>query len=372
MEVAPMPWSITLPDAENPGSNVTYTDANLEGLAYDDEPGGFRSIIASAAAAGQYANKATSGTSHNFTVSSKVFSIVGGFGFAAGSAVRCADAAGTSYMDGLVTAIDLVAQTLTVNVLSVGAGSGSNNSWVITLGTNTATIVSTPVSIANGGTAGTTASLARTNLAVKRHFDISSVVSTPPGSPTNGQTHIVGGSPTGAYVGHEHEITVYVNGTGWTFIVPDSGDSAYDAAAYSTYVYTGVNQSIHGIYAGSRWKALTNVLGRWLTGVGIASHYSVVTADHGTWMAVSTSALLNITLPSIAADSGAARGMSIVIEVPSSNGGNTVIAVSGGSNIRLADGTEAASITVNAGSYRCLHLVAGISGSINFWYVWRG
>jgi hypothetical protein len=367
-------WSATLVAADNPtGPPHTYNNANFTARNYArTTPGtGWGPLIADLAKTLEYSPKASSSTSHSAVVGSKTFAIVGGFGLYVGAPVTVVKSA-TDYMTGQVTALDLPAQTITINITAVTSAFGAYGAWVIGLGTANYVMATSPATIAQGGTGSGTAAGARTNLAIKRHFDIASVVSTPPGSPTNGETHIVGTAPTGAYVGHEHEITVYVTGTGWTFVVPDAGDTAYDAAAFASYVHTGTNQSIHGIYSGSRWKALTNVLGRWLTGVGIVSHYSVVTADHGTWMAVSTSALLNITLPSIAADSGAARGMSIVIEVPSSNGGNTVIAVSGGSNIRLADGTEAASITVTAGIYRCLHLVAGISGSINFWYVWRG
>jgi hypothetical protein len=363
-----MPWSITLPDAENPGSNVTYDDTNLEGLRYDDEPGGFRSIIASTAAAGEYANKATSPTSHNFTTGSKTFSKVGGFGFAAGSAVRLANVAGTSYMDGLVTAIDHVANTVTINVLSVGAGSGPNNSWVITLGTNTSTIVSTPVSIANGGTAGTTAALARTNLAVKRHFDISSVLSTPPGSPTNGQTHIAGESPTGAWAGQENKLPVYVTGTGWTFVTADPGDAAYDIAAEKVYVYTGAEQNTDGIYPGSWWKELTPVKKRWAAGGSKTAGYTVLNSDHGKWFqSVASGGARTFVLPSPAAEN---TGMEIVVEVEDGSTSSVTFSIAGGSNFRLANGTEAASILVNSSTYARYHFVAPPAGGLNAWYVW--
>lgn len=42
-------------------------------------------------------------------------------------------------------------------------------------------------------------------------------LSTPPGSPTDGQTYIVSGTGTGAWTGHDGEIAYYLN-TAWIFI----------------------------------------------------------------------------------------------------------------------------------------------------------
>jgi len=41
----------------------------------------------------------------------------------------------------------------------------------------------------------------------------------PPGAPQAGETWIVGAAPTGAFVGHEHELAEW-SGTGWTFVAP--------------------------------------------------------------------------------------------------------------------------------------------------------
>lgn len=363
-----MPFTVTLVDPNNTSQTITFTPESFEGFNYDDDATGFLAAMAAVAKTQEYVGLATSTTSHNFTTGSKTFTIVGGFGFAAGSAVRMANVAGTSYMDGLVTACT-PNSSVTITVLGVGAGSGANASWVITFGTNTSTIVSTPVSLANGGTAGATAAAARTNLEVGRLFRVISVLSAPPGSPVNGDTYLAGSSPTGAWSGHQDEVPIYASG--WTFTVPSAGDVAYDAGAKAYYVYTGTAQYTNGIFAGSKWKPLTPVKTRWTVGSDITANYSVVAADHGVWRrALPASGNIAITLPLLGGTTGI-NGMEIVIETSASNGFSTTISISGGSNIRLADGTTSASIVVAASTYKLLHLVAGQSGTGDLWYVWR-
>ncbi len=46
-------------------------------------------------------------------------------------------------------------------------------------------------------------------------------ISTPPGSPAEGEVYIVGGSPTGAWDGKEKQIAYF--STGWKFITPNEG-----------------------------------------------------------------------------------------------------------------------------------------------------
>jgi len=365
-----MAFIAALVDPDNPSQVIVFTDENFDGLNYADDATGWRKAMAAMCKTLEYAPKATSTTSHNFTPGSKTFQIVGGFGFAAGTAVRCANVAGTSYMDGLVTAIDLVAQSLTVNVLSIGAGSGANASWVITLGTSSSTIVSTPVSIANGGWAASTVAGGLANFELVQAYRITSVLSTPPGSPSNNQRHLVGASPTGAWVGHEHQIATYVTGTGWTFLTPNTGDAAIDLAQFYVYDYVGTAQYTRGIYTGSKWVFGNPVRSRWSIGSDITANYSVVSSDHGVWhRSLPASSNITITLPMLGATSGI-NGMEIVIETSSSNGFSTTILISGGSNIRLADGSTAASIVVAASTYKRYHLVAGQSGTDSLWYVW--
>lgn len=51
-------------------------------------------------------------------------------------------------------------------------------------------------------------------------------IDTPPGSPSNGYRVIVGGSPTGDFVGHAREIAHW-NGTIWVFTTPKQGMVTY-------------------------------------------------------------------------------------------------------------------------------------------------
>jgi hypothetical protein len=56
---------------------------------------------------------------------------------------------------------------------------------------------------------------------------VNSILGVPPESPEKGDRYIVGGSPTGAWVGHAWNIATY-NGASWTFDVAAEGWSAYN------------------------------------------------------------------------------------------------------------------------------------------------
>lgn len=365
-------WSVTLASADGTGVN-TYNQASFAGRNYarTSEGTGFGPAMADMLYTLRNAWRTTSSSSHSFTTGSKTFAIgAGGFGFEVGSPVRVAKSS-TEVMDGTCTAVDFEAQTLTVNITSV-AGSGSNSAWTITQSNYVSTTVSTPVSIPNGGTAAITAASARTNLEVGRLFHVTSVVSTPPGSPADQQKHIVGSSPTGVYVGNEHKTATFTTGVGWAFTTPTPGDVAYDSTARKAYVYTGTSNYSTGIYPGSYWVELTTAKARWQYNGIKSANYTVLASDHNKQYLVSTSGSnITITLPTPSAASGEAADMEILFEVPNSNGHNTIFQISGGSNIRLNDGTEAANITVTAGSYKLLHLKCGNAGSLNNWYALR-
>lgn len=66
-------------------------------------------------------------------------------------------------------------------------------------------------------------------IAVKQVF-----LNTPPGSPSGGDRYIVGGSPTGAWVGKEYKIAHSLNGT-WRFYDPKPGMQAYDYVNDTVY-----------------------------------------------------------------------------------------------------------------------------------------
>jgi len=72
-------------------------------------------------------------------------------------------------------------------------------------------------------------------------LSVTSILSTPPGSPANGDTYIVGASPSGAFAGHADSVAVwYTVGTpAWLFLPPARGHRAYNAATSSYWRYTG-------------------------------------------------------------------------------------------------------------------------------------
>jgi Protein of unknown function (DUF2793) len=254
-----MSGTVTLPSADGTGFN-TYTLASFTGRNYAKtaEGQGWFNAMLDMAYAMQTAWSTTSTSSHSFSVGSKVFAIGGGgAGFAVGSPVRIIKSS-TEVMDGTVTAFDLAAQTMTVNVASV-TGSGTHASWSITQMNFVSTTVSTPVSEANGGTAASTFAGARTNMGVTRTFVVKSVVSTPPGSPLDQDKHLVGDSPTGAWSGQENKIATFTTGVGWSFVSADKGDHAYDQALLQHYTFTDVDMAALGIWVDSRWRPATPV-----------------------------------------------------------------------------------------------------------------
>ena len=67
---------------------------------------------------------------------------------------------------------------------------------------------------------------------------VQDTLSTPPGSPTNGQCWIIGPAATGAWAGHETEIAQRYGGT-WYFITPLEGWAAWDIDAAAQVRFDG-------------------------------------------------------------------------------------------------------------------------------------
>ena len=311
----------------------------------------------------EYVARATSTSSHTFAVGSKVFAMVGGYGLYTGAAVRISKSS-TEWLDGIVTAVDLAAQTVTVNVTGV-TGSGSNASWTIGLGSAATNMASSPATIAEGGTGGTTVETARLNLNIGQEFTVDAILSTPPGG-IDGHYWLVGEAPTSTWTGQENKLALFTTGTGYTFVTPAVGAQVFNSSLTEKYVYTGVVEAFEGLWATSKWKELTPGMAKWGFDSG-SNNITVLAQDHGTWFTLTPgSGGKTVTLPIDASSAG----MRIVIEKIAASAGNLTIQISGGSNIRLADGTAAASIVVLAANYSRLHMVAGKSGVTgNLWYV---
>lgn len=70
------------------------------------------------------------------------------------------------------------------------------------------------------------------------HLSVASQLATPPGSPAEGDRHLVIATATGAWVGWEKSIAAYIAG-GWVRVQPSTGWRCWDDAAEVLLVYTG-------------------------------------------------------------------------------------------------------------------------------------
>lgn len=77
---------------------------------------------------------------------------------------------------------------------------------------------------------------------------INQTTNTPPGSPADGSTYIVGSSPTGSWVGYASKIAYY-NSNAWQIYTPTTGWIAYDTA-----------QNAYFQWSGSAWIPFPNII----------------------------------------------------------------------------------------------------------------
>lgn len=68
--------------------------------------------------------------------------------------------------------------------------------------------------------------------------NVEGIASAPPASPVAGMAWIVGGTPTGAFVGHADKIAGWTEG-GWRFIQPTEGMRTFDRASGTFRHYSG-------------------------------------------------------------------------------------------------------------------------------------
>ena len=86
---------------------------------------------------------------------------------------------------------------------------------------------------------------------------------TPPLSPENGEMHVVGVDPTGAWEGQSGLIALW-DGTGWLFISPVEGWIAYDLSSESVVKFDG-----------NTWQQLVPEMEN-LQGIGISTSYDAI------------------------------------------------------------------------------------------------
>lgn len=62
------------------------------------------------------------------------------------------------------------------------------------------------------------------------HPVVAGIANSPPATPTEGQSWIVGTAPTGIWIGHGNAIATFAGGS-WNFAAPQSGMRVFDSAA---------------------------------------------------------------------------------------------------------------------------------------------
>lgn len=67
---------------------------------------------------------------------------------------------------------------------------------------------------------------------------VAAVSNQPPAEPAEGERHVVGASPSGAFAGHTNEIAAFQDGA-WVFLTPQPGWRAWNVAAETLLVWTG-------------------------------------------------------------------------------------------------------------------------------------
>lgn len=89
---------------------------------------------------------------------------------------------------------------------------------------------------------------------------VDSSTSSPPASPSDGDAHIVGSSPTGAWsTASENDIAAFINNA-WTFFTPSEGWQVYDLDIGSLRIFTGSRWAvIHQMISSPSGSALSFV-----------------------------------------------------------------------------------------------------------------
>lgn len=92
---------------------------------------------------------------------------------------------------------------------------------------------------------------------------------TPPGSPAAGDAYLVGGSPTGAWVGYGGDIAIYDGvSLGWVFFTPRTGMRFHDTSTLEALGY----HATYGFYPlQDRWNGTECWTGKFHGGTGSAN-----------------------------------------------------------------------------------------------------
>lgn len=81
---------------------------------------------------------------------------------------------------------------------------------------------------------------------------VTSTTNTPPGSPAEGDTYLVGASPTGDWVGYDYNIVTYYSGS-WRFYEPKEGWLLYDNDTQNHLMFDGTSWVSAFTQSGATW-----------------------------------------------------------------------------------------------------------------------
>lgn len=216
---------------------------------------------------------ATSGSTHDLTVGTKVFLLDSAREWPDGAPVLVyTNANSTPTQDrmwGYVVSRDGAEVTVEIEQTGTGAAVGVT-SWI--LGTQLAVTYAPtgpPVSVADGGTNAGTETGARASLETGQTVSVVGLAQDPPVAPGASDYYIVFGSATGDLAGHENELARSPDGgTTWNFFQPDVGAFAHDlstdtmpafANSAGMYRYTGISNGLDdgGVWDTSEWIYLS-------------------------------------------------------------------------------------------------------------------
>lgn len=173
---------------------------------------------------------------------------------------------------------------------------------------------------------------------------ISVALNTPPGSPTQGDTYILGASPTGAWAGRAHCLAGYF-GTGWVFVpgVDSTGTAiAMGARHEGLSVWSKADNAVY-IWSGSAWAAASGGMTNPMT----TTQDIIVGGASGTpgRLAIGTNGYV------LTAVAGAvAWAVATGFANPMTTAGDIILGGASGAPGRLAIGTNGYVLTVSGGT----------------------
>jgi hypothetical protein len=135
---------------------------------------------------------------------------------------------------------------------------------------------------------------------------------TPPGSPAQGEAHVIGASPTGVFASNANKFAVY-NATTWTIVAARAGWMVYDRTTFKFWIFDG-----------SAWT--DNIAGKIKRPVNsqTGTTYTVALADAWALIELTNAGAIALTIPT-----NATAAFPIGTEIRIAQGGAGAVTISG-------------------------------------------